>query len=42
MAGGWGVATLAFAGVPIMQAALPLSVGVVFGVLYAIAAIRKG
>jgi hypothetical protein len=29
---------VAFAGVPVMQAALPLTVGVIFGALYAVAA----
>jgi hypothetical protein len=32
---------VAFAGVPLMQAALPLAVGVVFGALYTVSAIIK-
>ena len=32
---------VAFAGVPLMQAALPLAVGVVFGALYTASAIIK-
>ena len=37
----FSVLHLALGGVSLMQAALPLSVGVVFGVLYAVSAIRK-